>query len=87
MTGKDYGATNFVAMDDYLARVVTRSALGSFERQTRELCKKVRRRLITRSQAVEILRAKSTYDQIIRHCGPLRAEQIMEEHLNTEEHT
>ncbi len=67
-----------------IQRVLTRHALELFERQVHELCTNVRLRLITRKEAVEILEVKPTYHQIVRHCDPQRAEQIMAEHLDTE---
>jgi hypothetical protein len=70
-------------ISDSTLRVVTQAALGLFEKQAHELCINVRLGLITRSEAVEILEVKATYNQIIWYCGPQRAEQIMAEHLNT----
>ncbi|WP_316171543.1 MULTISPECIES: hypothetical protein [unclassified Bradyrhizobium] len=69
---------------DYFERVVTRLALDLFERQARELCAYVRLRVITWGEAIEILEVKPAYNQIVRYCGPQRAEQLMAKHLKTE---
>ncbi|WP_315728866.1 MULTISPECIES: hypothetical protein [unclassified Bradyrhizobium] len=69
---------------DYIQRVVTREALDLFERQARELSVYVRLELITRGEAIETLEVKSTYNQIVRYCGPQCPEFIMAKHLKSE---
>lgn len=65
-------------------RVITEPALGLFEEQAHEFSKKVRLRLITRNEAIEMLEVKSTYNQIVSNSGRQEAERIMARNLNTE---
>lgn len=62
--------------------VVAQLALSLFNKQAFQLGENVRLRLITHSEAVEMLEVKPTYGQFIRDYGPELVQQIMADGLN-----